>query len=46
MNEKDIFYSQLICGYESFDILDGSILFFNKTDLNTPFLDVIQIVQI
>lgn len=46
MNEKDIFYSQLICGYESFDILDGSILFFNKTDMNTPFLDVIQIVQI
>lgn len=46
MNEKDIFHSQLICGYESFDILDGSILFFNKTDMNTPFLDVIQIVQI
>ena len=46
MNEKDIFYSQLICGYESFDILDGSILFFNKTDMNMPFLDVIQIVQI
>lgn len=46
MNEKDIFHSQLICGYESFDILDGSILFFNKTDMDTPFLDVIQIVQI
>ena len=46
MNEKDIFHSQLICGYESFDILDGSILFFNKTDMNTPFIDVIQIVQI
>lgn len=46
MNEKDIFHSQLICGYESFDVLDGSILFFNKTDMNTPFLDVIQIVQI
>lgn len=46
MNEKDILHSQLICGYESFDILDGSILFFNKTDMNMPFLDVIQIVQI
>lgn len=46
IDAETILSSQLICGYESFDILDGSILFFNKTDMNTPFLDVIQIVQI
>lgn len=46
INEQNILRNQLICGYESFDILDGSILFFNKTDMSVPFLDVIQIVQI
>ena len=46
LNEENSLDGQLICGYESFDILDGTILFFNKTDMTTPFLDIIQIVQL
>ena len=46
IDDKIILYSQLVCGYESFDILDGSILFFSKTDMSTPFIDIIQTVQL
>ena len=46
VDNDTILYSQLICGYESFDILDGSVLFFNKMDMSTPFVDIIQTVQL
>lgn len=46
VDKETILYSQLICGYESFDILDGSILFFNKMDMSAPFVDIIQTVQL
>ena len=46
VDEKTILYNQLVCGYESFDILDGSILFFSKTDMSAPFIDIIQTVQL
>ena len=46
INEEYSLDGQLVCGYESFDILDGSILFFNKTDMNAPFVDIIQALQL
>lgn len=46
INNDNILYSQLVCGYESFDILDGGILFFSKTDMTAPFIDIIQTVQL
>lgn len=46
LDKENILNRQLICGYESFDILDGTILFFNKTDMSTPFIDVVQVVQL
>lgn len=46
INESQTLDGQLVCGYESFDILDGSILFFSKSDMTVPFLDIIQVVQL
>lgn len=46
INQEYSLDGQLVCGYESFDILDGSILFFNKTDMNAPFVDIIQALQL
>ena len=46
IDDENILYSQLVCGYESFDILDGGILFFSKTDMTAPFIDIIQTVQL
>lgn len=46
LNENHTLDGQLVCGYESFDILDGTILFFNKTDMTVPFIDIIQVVQL
>lgn len=46
MGTDNILESQLVCGFEASSVIDGTILFFNKTDMETPFIDIIQDVQI
>lgn len=45
-NDNNILYKQLVCGYDALSIIDGTILFFNKTEMDTPFIEIIQDVQL
>ena len=45
-NQNHILENQLVCGYEASSIVDGTILFFSKTDMDAPFIDIIQDVQL
>lgn len=45
-NKDNILEGQLVCGYEASSIVDGTILFFSKTEMDTPFINIIQDVQL
>lgn len=46
IDNDNVLYSQLVCGFESFSVIDGTILVFNKTDMEKPFIDILQDIQI